>query len=254
MTEQSQSDEQEETALAKRRVPCMVTFLHPFRIVNGPDSQAWKVSIEDVNSNAWDYVALHEVVGGIDVGLKPPYHMVVCRDGAVGLPQLPELRGDQQAVEFFNRCLAALLVGGVYCEAIALDGLDFGSIIDWKYLRVHSRAPSASNRFHHHVRLRQASPLEAISLSGAYTVPLAELSTAMTVGRAVLDSIPELSGEFLLKGVTGIARRDWGAALANLWIVVEQITSHLWTQCVLSPAKDSNTISGRADQLSVSVR
>jgi hypothetical protein len=70
------------------------------------------------------------------------------------------------------------------------------------------------------------------------------------LGRAVLDVVSELSAEFLLKGTTGFARRDWGSALANLWIVVEQITSNLWTRHVLQPAKRGVVIDGRSDQLS----
>ena len=47
-------------------------------------------------------------------------------------------------------------------------------------------------------------------------------------GRLALEGVPGVRGEFLLKGATGFARRDWGTALANLWIVVEQLTTHLW--------------------------
>lgn len=227
----------------------MIAFLHPFRIVNGPSSPAWNVAVEDVNLGEWDYVELHSMVGGIDVGMSPPYHMVVSRDGAVGLPPLPHLRSDQEAVEFFNRSFAALLLGGVYCEAISLDGLDFGSIIDWTYLRVHTAAPASANRFHKLVRLKKASAFEAISLVGVQSITLSELSAAMTAGRALLDAVPELSGEFLLKGATGIARRDWGAALSNLWIVVEQITSNIWGHKVLAPARSPDAIAGRLDQL-----
>ena len=228
----------------------MVAFLAPFRIIDGTDSPTWAVSIDEINQRRWNYVALHELVGGLDVGLPAPYHMVVCRDGALGLPAIQGLRSDQQAVEFFNRCLAALLIGGVYSEALTLDGLDFGSIIDWKYLRVHTAASSATNRFHNLVRLRHASPYEAISLTGARPVAFDDLSAALSAGRSVLGALPELSPEFLLKGVTGIARRDWGAALANLWIVVEQITSNLWVRRVLTPAKGGAGIGGRSDQLS----
>lgn len=110
--------------LTKRRVPCLATFLHPFRIINGPDSPDWNVSIEQINSRTWNYAALHEIVGGIEVGLDAPYHLVVCRDGGLALPPIPALRDERKAVEFFNQCLAAILVGGVYCEAIALDGLE----------------------------------------------------------------------------------------------------------------------------------
>jgi len=208
------------------------------------------VSVEDVNRHVWDYAALHELVGGVDVGLPAPYHMVFSRDGGVVLPPLPDLRNDQEAVEFFNRCFAALLLGGVYCEAISLDGLDFGSIIDWKYVRVHTSAPAAANRFHQLVRLQRASAFEAIELSAPRIVPVADLCSAMTAGRAILDAVPELSGEFLLKGVTGIARHDWGSALANLWIVVEQISSRLWDLRIVKPARGPDPIPGRADQLS----
>src|SRR5262245_22386111 len=106
-----------------RRVPAMVIYLHPFRMIESDDHAKWDVTIEQVNRMSWDYVKLHEIVGGVDVGLPPPYHMVIGRDGALALPPIPELRSDQQAVEFFNRCLAALLLGGVYCEAIQLDNL-----------------------------------------------------------------------------------------------------------------------------------
>src|SRR5680860_1670826 len=169
-----QSDVPSEDALAQRRVGCMVAFLHPFRLVNGLSSPAWDVSVEDINQSEWDYVELHRVVGGLDVGMAAPYHMVVARDGAMALPPLESLRSDQEAVEFFNRSFAALLLGGIYCEAIGLDGLDIGSIIDWSYLRVHTLAPAAANRFHHLVRLKGASPFEAIGLVGARSVSIDE--------------------------------------------------------------------------------
>ena len=111
-------------------------------------------------------------------------------------------------------------------------------------------ASAAANRFHQLVRLRAASSLEAIALLDPRVVEFADLRTAMITGREILEKLPELSGEFLLKGVTGIARRDWGVALANLWIVVEQITSNLWKRCMVEPARTADPIQGRVDQLS----
>jgi hypothetical protein len=145
---------------------------------------------------------------------------------------------------------SALLIGGVYCEAISLDGLDFGSVIDWKYLRVNGGGTAAPNRFHDLVRLKRASAVEAIALMRPREIVISDLTTAIAMGRAVLDAVRELSAEFLLKRTTGIARRDWGSALANLWIVVEQITSNLWSRHVLEPAKQGSAVDGRADQLS----
>ena len=100
-------------ALKRRRVPCIVTYLHPFRLVEAKDQKPWVATIGQINNHSWDYVALHELVGGLDVGLQNPYHLVVGRDGALALPPIEELRSTQAAVEFFNRCLAGLLLGGV---------------------------------------------------------------------------------------------------------------------------------------------
>jgi hypothetical protein len=230
-----------------RRVPALVVYLHPFRLVENANLAAWAVTIDEINQGSWDYVALHEIVGGVDVGLAHPFNLVIARDGALALPPIPELRNDQAVVEFFNRCLASLLIGGVYCEAIGLDNLETGSIIDWKYVRIHSNADAGPNRFHHLVRMQAASSLEAIDLMNPRSIQLATLVHAMRCGLAILTAIPSMNGAFVLKGATGIARRDWGMALSNLWIVIEQLTSHLWKQHVLKEA--TAKIDGRKEQL-----
>jgi hypothetical protein len=208
----------------------MAAFISPFRLVSVASSKPWTPTIEDVNKGQWDYVELHRLVGGVDVGLPPPYHMVVARDGAVGLPVLPPIRDIHSATEQFNRCFAALLVGGVYSEAVNPDGLEFGSVIDWTYLRIHPRSQSAPNVFHSLVRMRMAPPIQAIRLVNPRAIAMTSIEAAMRTGRSVLERIPEISPEFLLKGVTGVARRDWGTALSNLWIVVELVSSHLWVR------------------------
>lgn len=231
--------------LNRRRVPCLITYLNPFRIVEKDRAAApWVATIAQINAQQWDYVGLHEIVGGLNVGLQPPYHMVVARDGALALPPIAELQSDQIAVEFFNKCLAALLLGGVYCEATTPDSFEFGSIIDWKYVRSHGQGVSASSRFHRHIRDRSASPLESIELYKARTAWIADLDQAMSAGLETLKKLEPVQGEYLLKGITGLARRDWGAALANLWIVTEQLLQALWDREIVRPscALDSSRI------------
>ncbi|WP_422346008.1 hypothetical protein [Parasphingorhabdus sp.] len=236
--------------ISRRRVPCLATYLQPFRLVDATSLEPWNASIEQINNRTWDYSALHEIAGGIDVGLDAPYHLVVARDGAIALPPIPELCSDQAIVEFFNHTLSALLLGGLYCEAISVDGLDMGSILDWKYVRSHRYGKAASNRFHEQIRYGKASPLEAIQLYQPRTVKLELLQEAMRLGLGVLKRIDELKGEYLLRGVTGIARRDWGSALANLWIVVEQLTSHLWKREIVRPTIAQDKTASRRAQLS----
>jgi hypothetical protein len=236
--------------LARRRVPCVVAYLHPFRIVEADTLPPWEATIEQVNRRTWDYVALHEMAGGLRIGLPDPYHLVVARDGALALPPIDGLRSDQTVVECFNRYLAGLLLGGVYCEAITPDGLDLGSIIDWRYIRIHKFGSAAPNRFHEQVRYRQASALEAVALHNPRTVTMATLTAAMKTGVDILTRVSNMRGEYLLRGATGIARRDWGVALANLWIVGEQIISELWQREVLKPALAKDQSKSRRDQLS----
>lgn len=245
--------EEERTAFMSpafpRRVPAMVIYLHPFRIIGSSTLDDWSVSIEEINRQEWDYIKLHEIAGGIDVGLPDPYHMVVGRDGALALPTISMLRSDQEAVEFFNRCLAALLLVGIYCTSVNLDHLEFGSIIDWKYIRS-TGGPGGANRFHELIRRRAASPLEGIALLNPRTISFKSLEMAAEKGFALLKSVPQLSPEFLLKGVSGIARRDWGLALSNLWIIIEQLTEYLWQRHIIEPVQiEDNRIIGRLDQL-----
>lgn len=236
-------------AIRRRRVPCMIAYLHPFRLVDADGEADWEVTIEQVNQRSWDYVAVHRLVGGIDVGLASPYHLVVGRDGALALPPIDELRSVQVAVEFFNRCLAALLLGGVYCEAINPDGLDLGSIIDWSYIRAQKSGSAAPNRFHQHIRNLQSSPLEAIALVGPRRIALADLQSAMATGLRMLGAVPLVRGEYLLKGSTSLARLDWGSALANLWIVVEQLLAQLWEREVVAPTLVKDPGKARQSQL-----
>ena len=108
---------------------------------------------------------------------------------------------------------------------------------------------ASPNRFHNLVRHRMASPIEAIELMKPRTISHSKLEEAVAIGLSVFNAIPNLSGEFLLKGTTGIARRDWGVALSNLWIVVEQITQHLWDREIIATMQLKNPIEGRKDQL-----
>nr|WP_137116137.1 hypothetical protein [Azospirillum argentinense] len=227
----------------------MIAYLHPFRLVQTDGQAPWHVTIEQINHRGWDYAALHEIAGGIDIGLQPPYHLVVGRDGALALPPIDDLRSTQAAVEFINRCLAGLLLGGIYCEAINPDALDVGSIIDWAYIRVHKSGPAAANRFHKHVRHLQAAPLEAIALVQPRQIGLDELRTAMGAGLKILNAVPLMRGEYLLKGTTGLARLDWGSALANLWIVVEQLVADLWERKVVEPTLETDPSKSRRSQL-----
>lgn len=142
-----------------------------------------------------------------------------------------------------------MLLGGVYCEAISTDGLDVGSIIDWSYIRVSNSAPAAPNRFHEQVRRLQSSPMEAIALYHPRQTVLTDLQSAMASGLQILNTLPLVRSEYLLKGSTGLARLDWGTALANLWIVVEQLVAQMWECKIVAPTLAADPGKARKNQL-----
>lgn len=235
--------------LPPRRIPALITYLHPFRIVCQDDSVEWNPTIEQINFSSWDYVKLHEIVGWIDVGLPSPFSMAVCFDGALALPPIPELRSTEKAVEFFNRCLGALLLGGVYCEAITLDHFETGSMLDQKYIRANGQGVSFVNQFHYTARMKMCSVIHSVELMQPNRILLSELMESSKKGYEILNLVNELNPEFLLRGVTSLARHDWGSALSNLWIIVEELTANLWKNNVLSNKVTEAEIPGRKDQL-----
>jgi hypothetical protein len=246
-TEGEASDFQE--AQHPRRVPALVTYLSPFRIVNPSLESKWQCSIVQVNQQTWDFTQLHEIVGSIDVGLDKPYCLVVSRDGAIALPPLQIFLDTQKAVSFFNKILAALLLGGIYVEAINIDSVEKGSLIDYSYIRSHVSGLSLSSQFHELIRLRMAPPILAIQLYRPRQIVFEDLNNAAAMGFKAINSVVRLVPEYLLKGITGIARKDAGAALSNLWIVVEQLTEELWQRHLKNIDLELD-IPGRSSQLS----
>lgn len=71
----------------------------------------------------------------------------------------------------------------------------------------------------------------------------------MKTGLATLKRLVPIRGEYLLRGATGLARRDWGSALANLWIITEQLLEALWTREIVEPARALDRSKARKDQL-----
>jgi hypothetical protein len=233
--EESEQDIKE--ILARRVFHGTAIYLSPFRLIDFSGCEPLKYTMQELSSYDWDYVALHRISGGIDIGLPEPYYMLVARDGALFLPRIECTKTDQLTVGVFNRCLSALLLGGVYCEAVGSDCLDFGRIIDWKYIRTSGQSRSLANSLHFALRYKYASAFQYTTLLNPPSVQFTDLKHAMEKGLAILDAIPTLSGEFLLKGITGYSRRDWGTAIANIWIAIEQIIESLWTKHIIDGVK-----------------
>ena len=126
--------------LGKRRVPCMAAFVSPFR-----DRERGRFRPVETHHRGREQAALgHAELHRLVLGFPAPYHMVVARDGGDRTSGAAADQGHHLATEQFNPRFAALLVGGVYCEAINPDGLEFGFVVDWKDLRLQSGSQAAA--------------------------------------------------------------------------------------------------------------
>ncbi|TPW34423.1 hypothetical protein [Oecophyllibacter saccharovorans] len=238
-------------------VSCFIIYLHPFRLIETEDDPVKETTYNQVKNQSWNAKDLTKVIGALEVNIeaKVSTQLFVARDGGLALPRLEQLSNTQAVVGKFNLCLAGALLGGIYCQAITPDSLEAGAIKYYasskqKYMSGEWQAPAAANIFHRQIRFGLASPIEAGALRAPPRVTnFFELKQAIQVGLQILAAVPPVQGEYLLKGVTSFVRLDWGEALANFWIVVEQLISFLWKKYIVDPTLVNDPNSSRRKQL-----
>jgi len=111
----------------KDSVPVLTANFTPLRFVIRGKDDVWAPTLEQTNSGTYDYVKLHRLSTFVDVGLAP-FSLGVSFDGTLLLPALPQFKDTAKALDLFNRMLTELLIGGLYCEAVAPDDLGYGEL------------------------------------------------------------------------------------------------------------------------------
>jgi hypothetical protein len=208
-------------------MPVIVGVPAPLRLVAREGGDQWSVTLDDVNRSTYDWVKLSRVSGAFD-GNIAPFAMLICFDGSLVIPALPEFPHKQRAVEVFNRVLAELLLGGEYTEAIMPVDVCPGVILPTGYVRISTMGAGATSRLHVSLRSGEASQTDSIALLGTHPVPIKDIEAKVHRGRAVLSAVPTLSPDLFLAGTTHFVREQWSEALVALWTSTEQLLTHLW--------------------------
>ena len=229
MDDHDREVDDEVDALIRRRVPCMIAYLHPFRVVQADGQPTWNATIDQINHRDWDYAALHEVVGGIDVGLQSPYHLAVGRDGALALRRSTAFGRHRprssSSTDVSRGCCWAGYIAKPSTQTALISGRSSTG---------HTSGRTGTGRSSKPVpRTRSLSPGEPDggNRSGASTSGWARRTPGCYEGRfASSRHGPACAWRILLRGTTGLARLDWGSSLANLWIVVEQLVAERGAQ------------------------
>ncbi len=212
--------------------PAWVSFLFPPYTIVLPDSEdIGNISFEQASLKFYDNEKLSAVVTALPLRKAENIPALITYDGAIAIPRNADYPSTEIAIESINRILCASLLGGIHVEAIDARGLVCGSLYREKDIFVNNPT------FHGRLRHKDASVQELFStLMHPRIVRVSELNNAYLHGIKVLEAISNFSPIFLLRGYSALLYRNWNDALSNLWIVVEQLTWHVWEKHFLSDA------------------
>jgi hypothetical protein len=216
-----------------RSNPAWVTYLSPFRFIVPDGEEPWQVSLDEINSNTYDHGRLCRIIDRLPTPLGAGWPMLLCYDGGLAIPRTAAFSNKEDATSFFNRILCNLFLGGVICGAVDARDVVWGQLYMKKMLWPVDLGESIASQLHAQLRTRFGGPLHTIQLANPRTLPLSAFRDALSAGTQITGSVPCLSPKFFLLGVTELRNRNWSSALANLWIVIEQLTDHLWRKVFL---------------------
>lgn len=220
-----------------RANPAWVTYLSPFRFIVPDGEEPWQVSLDEINSNDYDHGRLCRIIDQFPTPLGSSWPMVVCYDGGLAIPRTATFTNKEDATTFFNRILCDLWLGGVICGAVDARDVVGGKLYNNKMIWPVDFGESVSSQLHAQLRTLFGGPLHTIQLSSPQTMPLSVFRQALSAGTEITSSVPTLSPKFLLLGVTELRNRNWSSALANLWVVIEQLTNYLWDEKFLNDGR-----------------
>ncbi len=222
-----------ESDLDAQRNPCWVGYISPFTIIVPDGEIPLKLTEDEINSNSYNHGRLCRIVSMLSLPELNKLKMLICYDGAFAFPKISKYNDKGFIVDFFNRLLCKLLLGGFYCEAVDTRDIVHGHLYKKRAIWPVDLGESASSHLHSKLRMRVASLLDTIELSNPNFLYLSQFHQMLEKGDQILTALPNLTPTFLIRGVTELKYRNWSSALANLWITAEQLTDKLWNDYFL---------------------
>lgn len=208
--------------------PAYVSFINPFCIIRPDGEDDFTVELEQINQNTYDHGRLCRIVTTLRSPHLDSAALLICADGAIAAPMVPELKSIEDLLDVFNDVMCCLLIGGHLCEAIDSRDVVTGGLHERRAIWPTNLGQSLNAHLHSTIRMKVASTIDTIRLSQPKNVSVSNFQSSYQGGRRVLDKIPHLSPTLLLRGFTELRYGNTVDALSNLWIVVEQLTEMLW--------------------------
>jgi hypothetical protein len=203
--------------------PAWTVFLFPVStFIIGDDVQKPSFTLEEINQNTYNGKEFSKIVTQLDLenSIEPA---LISYDGAIAIPNNRNFSTKTDAIKALNRIIGALFIGGINIEVVDYERLESGALQE-DDINLFSYKPS----LHSYLRHNWAALVDRMSLLSPQIIDLTFFHSAYEFGNQFMSQVPNFSPEFLVRGHTALQNRNLSDALSNLWIVVEQLTSHIW--------------------------
>ncbi|WP_156363648.1 hypothetical protein [Sphingomonas sp. Leaf357] len=215
------------------RFPCVLAAPRHFHLfVQDPDDD-WSPTLEQVNAGTYDPLKLKRISFYLDVGLPHGNPMGFGFDGSMIIPRNPHLRSADDAVDEFNRVVAALLIGGLRLHQVVSGDLAFGSLYATGYYRYehpHGILPT----LHQAWGEAAAGGYLSIDLLHPSRISKADTVAALDAGRPVLAAAHRIDPATLVMAFSHHVATEYRNSLIYSWLIVEQLVSQIWDDVFLS--------------------
>lgn len=203
--------------------PAWMAHLHPYTAIYRDITSSLGITLDQINTNTYPGNKLAEVVASVPLGNPSGMPALISYDGVIAIPQCGDFPTKADGVKKLNEILCSLMLGGVHTEVLHSDAMVVGSLNEKTSL--FAFIPS----LHSSLRLNLAALSDRMGpLMHPRVLMVDDMRNAFHQGQRVIQAIGNLSPLFLLSGYTAMVYRNNSDALNNLWIVVEQLTAHLW--------------------------
>ena len=218
-----------------KNIKVITANFDPFKLVIKDSNDYWSASLDEINTNSYDYEKLNNISTKIDIGLNN-YSLLICYDGTLILPMVEEFSDPYYVLSIFNKFLTSLLLGGEYCEAILPEDLGVGLIDSNNRAMIICGAEGKIGKFHKHIKSSLIGLVDAIKLHQPQSLTVEQLKKSYEIGSNILlkfnevDSSNQLKLEQLLFGVSFYNRKQLPESLVHFWISTERLIEYLWNR------------------------
>ncbi|MBG7619363.1 hypothetical protein I5R65_07795 [Herbaspirillum sp. AP02] len=211
--------------------PAWAVFLGaPYTLVVPSEMQLPHFSISSLIEKGMSKEDLAKVVCVLPTLPGFEFNAIVTHDGAIAIQRNNFATQSPKIIDYFNRVLCAILIGGQHTVLVDRKDLVGGQLAEnTDNLHVFNPVPNVLLRHYQLDLLVQMQWLQNCRF-----ISVKDLLGAYQLGAHVISAIPTFSPHFLLHGYTSMIFGNFSEALGSFWISVEQITSYMWEKFCVS--------------------